>query len=752
VKRSVWFLMILSLVGVAFGAPQLMNYQGILKDRSTGDPINDPSAELVFRIYNAETGGDLVFEEQLTGVEVTDGLFSVQLGTINGANLEYALIKYDALWLQIGIGILPHPEWLAPRQRLTSAGYAIQTSFSWLAEDADTVDGMEAADLDQSAHVGDTGNPHSVTYDQVGAAAENHNHSASNITSGTLNDARIPAGITRDSEFATLDYGRSGVASNLYEGSTALTNKYVELDGDVMTGSLESIYTGTNDFAMKGVGSNGPTDGYLGVQGLDNFQGVASADWDGLEIGVAGISTGSTTADNVGVLGHGNDAGVRGEDADNPAIYGELGAGSYGAYGTGTYGVRGEGSSYGIYGTGGNRGVYGISSNTTGTVYGVYGSATGSSGTNYGVYGTSDDYGVRGSGDTYGIYGSSDGTSGTIAGVYGYATSSTGNNYGVYGNGATAGVYGYTGSSNTTGMGVYARGYGQGLNYPALCARSVDALGIALHAHNDSASSSDATIVLSNDGDGALLKGFGGNGGNEEISIRNDGKVDLYNDEHTLTVEIEPAEAGSSGEGGQITMSNSAGVDVIWIDGDHTYDQGHIEMKDSSGTTTIRLDADYAGTGDGRISTQELSITGGSDLSEQFDIRTASDGTEALPGMVVSIDPSHPGELVVSTEPYDRKVAGIVSGANGVEPGMMMGQEGSVANGDTAVALTGRVYCWADASSGPIVPGDLLTSSDVPGYAMKVADHNAAIGATIGKAMTSLQSGRGLVLVLVSLQ
>ena len=68
------------------------------------------------------------------------------------------------------------------------------------------------------------------------------------------------------------------------------------------------------------------------------------------------------------------------------------------------------------------------------------------------------------------------------------------------------------------------------------------------------------------------------------------------------------------------------------------------------------------------------------------------------------------------------------------------------------MALTGGVYCWADAYNGSIQPGDLLTTSDSPGHAMKVTDYAKAQGAIIGKAMTSLEEGRGLVLVLVTLQ
>jgi hypothetical protein len=125
---------------------------------------------------------------------------------------------------------------------------------------------------------------------------------------------------------------------------------------------------------------------------------------------------------------------------------------------------------------------------------------------------------------------------------------------------------------------------------------------------------------------------------------------------------------------------------------------------------------------------------------------------EPAPGMVVSIDPERAGDLTVSTQAYDKRVAGIISGAGGVKPGMLMGQEGSIAHGDRPVALTGRVYCLVDASLGSIEPGDLLTTSDTPGHAMKAKDHEKAQGAILGKAMTSLESGKGLVLVLVTLQ
>jgi hypothetical protein len=149
----------------------------------------------------------------------------------------------------------------------------------------------------------------------------------------------------------------------------------------------------------------------------------------------------------------------------------------------------------------------------------------------------------------------------------------------------------------------------------------------------------------------------------------------------------------------------------------------------------------------GNLSTRVLTITGGADISEPFDMSEHN-----LPkGAVVIIDEDAPGQLKLSVQPYDRRVAGVISGAGGVNPGLSLSQQG-VLSGGQQVALTGRVYVQADASSGAIKPGDLLTTSDTPGHAMKVTDFSRAPGSVLGKAMTGLKEGKGLVLVLVSLQ
>jgi len=159
----------------------------------------------------------------------------------------------------------------------------------------------------------------------------------------------------------------------------------------------------------------------------------------------------------------------------------------------------------------------------------------------------------------------------------------------------------------------------------------------------------------------------------------------------------------------------------------------------------------------GTTMTGVLQITGGADFAENFEVnlQKANDDTmttEVKAGMVVSIDPTSPGKLALSDRAYDRRVAGVISGAGGVKPGMVMSQEGTLADGKHPVALSGRVYCWADAAYGAIEPGDLLTTAPTPGHAMKVTEPIKAHGATLGKAMTSLKEGRGLVLVLVTLQ
>lgn len=137
----------------------------------------------------------------------------------------------------------------------------------------------------------------------------------------------------------------------------------------------------------------------------------------------------------------------------------------------------------------------------------------------------------------------------------------------------------------------------------------------------------------------------------------------------------------------------------------------------------------------------------GADVAEKFPV---SEETE--PGTVVEIHPDRPGKLRIARGAYNRRVAGVVSGAGDIPSGTILA---NMLEDDDAkpIALSGRVWVKCDATATAIELGDLLTTSNMPGHAMAVRDFNRAPGTVIGKAMTSLARGEtGLVLVLVNLQ
>jgi hypothetical protein len=302
-----------------------------------------------------------------------------------------------------------------------------------------------------------------------------------------------------------------------------------------------------------------------------------------------------------------------------------------------------------------------------------------------------------------GILGTS--SAANYAGVAGYGNATGG--VGIFGQGVARGIQGYSNHANgygvysesigTGGIGVYGSGPAWGGYFSGNFYTSGNVgIGTTNPAQKVHVAGSGPRILLE------TLDGY-----NPEVNFASSGTSDWAIYKHTPTGDLRFYQ-----DGDQMIVKNSTG----------------------------------------RVQVKVLEILGGADLSEQFDVRGVNEHLQPSPGMVVSIDRNKPGHLVISDKAYDKRVAGIISGAGGVNPGMLMGQEGSAANGTRPVALTGRVYCWADASNGPIEPGDLLTTSGTFGHAMKVTDHTKAQGAVIGKAMTGLDSGKGLVLVLVTLQ
>jgi len=258
--------------------------------------------------------------------------------------------------------------------------------------------------------------------------------------------------------------------------------------------------------------------------------------------------------------------------------------------------------------------------------------------------------------------------------------------------------------------------------------------------------SAQPSIIASSDADGGWLimdsTGSGKTGLNyytdrDVILVKGGGNVGIGTTSPGTRLHIQGGSDASLSSNGFVMTGSESGKSIA-------IDDNEIIARNNGSPAKLYLNNES-----GNVVVSVLEITGGSDLAEPFEVAGA-ESVEA--GMVLAIDPENPGQLRIADKPYDRTVAGIASGANGISPGMTMTQRGTVTEGTLLVALTGRVYVLADASNERIEPGDLLTTSQIPGHAMKVTDYSRARGAILGKAMSSLEQGQGLVLVLVTLQ
>jgi hypothetical protein len=313
-----------------------------------------------------------------------------------------------------------------------------------------------------------------------------------------------------------------------------------------------------------------------------------------------------------------------------------------------------------------------------------------------------------------------------------------------------------TGNFGTVGGG-YGNDAGSGATVPG--GINNNATGNGSFAAGENATASDNNSFIWGDGtrDGVSQ-------GADSFTVLATGGAYFYTTTSSLHVEVDPTgdvDFGSTtrqmlnlysslyGIGVQsstLYQRTAAGGGFAWYAGGvHT----NAQDNPGGGTTVMTLD----GSGDLNVTANasvcSLTIRGGCDLAEPFQFSSAAN--EIPQGAVVVIDEENPGHLKLSDQPYDARVAGIVSGANGINTGIQMHQEG-VLEGGKNVALSGRVYVQADTSNGAIKAGDLLTTSSIAGHAMKVTDHARAQGATLGKAMSALKDGQGMILVLVTLQ
>ena len=175
-------------------------------------------------------------------------------------------------------------------------------------------------------------------------------------------------------------------------------------------------------------------------------------------------------------------------------------------------------------------------------------------------------------------------------------------------------------------------------------------------------------------------------------------------------------------------------------------------------------DVEFKVNGNGNVYADGTFSPGGADMAEMIAVSPGA-GT-AEPGDVMVIDPGSSRATQKSSEPRSSLVAGIYSTrpgfvgserdwdklARGVEEeqGTYTMQEMAAQFNEVPLAVVGIVPCKVSAENGSIRPGDLLVTSGTPGHAMR--DDRPSAGTILGKALEPMESGTGLIRVLVTLQ
>jgi hypothetical protein len=197
-----------------------------------------------------------------------------------------------------------------------------------------------------------------------------------------------------------------------------------------------------------------------------------------------------------------------------------------------------------------------------------------------------------------------------------------------------------------------------------------------------------------------------------------------------------------------------------------SFTRGHAEIcNDTHDEKTLMIVGNYsADTSNRRVSiwdrleingslrvTADVDVAGdirllNADCAEDFDIAGA-ERVELGTVMVLGDE----GTLEPSQRAYDKRVAGVISGAGHHKPGLVLDRQPGQGN-RSPVALLGKVFCKLDAGYASVEVGDLLTTSDTPGHAMKAGDPARAFGAVIGKALRALKEGQALIPILIALQ
>ena len=252
---------------------------------------------------------------------------------------------------------------------------------------------------------------------------------------------------------------------------------------------------------------------------------------------------------------------------------------------------------------------------------------------------------------------------------------------------------------------------------------------------------------------------FGGNGedgkiilkdslGETSISLEaNSGNTKLTGDLTLNTITLQgnmgSAILGGNGEDGELTLNNSADQTTVSLDGNAgsailggSGQSGDLRLRNQSGQATISMSGEAG----------DISFLNAANCAVDFNV---VDFASAEPGTVMVM--VEDGQLRQSDRSFDKRVVGVVSGAKDTQSGIVLDRQ-IASFGRKPIAVMGKVFCKVDATLAPIEVGDLLTTSPTAGHAMKADNPNRAFGAVIGKALSTLRSGTGLMPVLITLQ
>lgn len=118
ILNAVFFIIVFTTLSYA-DTPKLINYQAFLTD-TAGKPLTG-TVSVIFKVWDAETGGNALWTEVQNIVEVTNGTFSILLGSATLGGIPVSVFNSPDRWL--GISVEGDNE-MSPRHQLVSVPYA----------------------------------------------------------------------------------------------------------------------------------------------------------------------------------------------------------------------------------------------------------------------------------------------------------------------------------------------------------------------------------------------------------------------------------------------------------------------------------------------------------------------------------------------------------------------------------------------------------------------------------------------------